>query len=92
MQQYWLLQHSRSVQHYPGCWVSRIHGCPTAPSPAQVTNPARSTGRDITELHTAVTELVENINRKYGRPASNYLPVHYLERHVPLHERMAFYR
>ncbi|KAG2502215.1 hypothetical protein HYH03_000701 [Edaphochlamys debaryana] len=55
----------------------------------QITNPPRSTGRDITELHRCVNNLVESINRKYGKGA--YLPVQYLERHVPLHERMAFY-
>lgn len=57
----------------------------------QVTNPPRSTGKDITELHSFVTELVDSINKKYGRPSANYLPVQYLERHVPLHERMAYY-
>ena len=36
-----------------------------------------------------MTDLVESINTKFGR--TDYLPVHYLERHVPLHERMAFY-
>lgn len=58
----------------------------------QVTNPPRSTGHDITELHSFITDLVSTINYKYGNPSTNYVPVHYLERHVPLHERMAFYR
>mmetsp|Transcript_2058 Transcript_2058/g.5209 ORF Transcript_2058/g.5209 Transcript_2058/m.5209 type:complete len:929 (+) Transcript_2058:1462-4248(+) len=57
----------------------------------QVTNPPRSTGHDITELHAFITNLVASINYKFGTPATNYVPVHYLERHVPLHERMAFY-
>nr|AKA43768.1 trehalose-6-phosphate synthase [Dunaliella viridis] len=57
----------------------------------QVTNPPRSTGHDITELHAFVTNLVASINYKYGNPSTNYVPVHYLERRVPLHERMAFY-
>ncbi|KXZ45849.1 hypothetical protein GPECTOR_50g643 [Gonium pectorale] len=55
----------------------------------QITNPPRSSGRDITELHRCVNNLVESINRKFGKGA--YQPVQYLERHVPLHERMAFY-
>lgn len=55
----------------------------------QITNPPRSSGRDITELHEYIVQLVSNINRTYGTPT--YQPVHYLERHVPLHERMAFY-
>lgn len=33
--------------------------------------------------------LVASINDKFG--ASGYQPVKYLERHVPLHERIAFY-
>ncbi|KAL6765404.1 trehalose-6-phosphate synthase/phosphatase [Haematococcus lacustris] len=57
----------------------------------QVTNPPRSTGREVLELHRAVAALVEAINTKYAKPSAKYLPVHYLERHVPLHERMAFY-
>ncbi|KAG2439617.1 hypothetical protein HXX76_004969 [Chlamydomonas incerta] len=55
----------------------------------QITNPPRSTGRDIAELHRCVLGLVDSINRKYGK--GSYQPVQYLERHVPLHERMAFY-
>ncbi|GIL85506.1 hypothetical protein Vretimale_13398 [Volvox reticuliferus] len=55
----------------------------------QIANPPRSTGRDITELHRCVNNLVDSINRKYGK--GTYQPVQYLERHVPLHERMAFY-
>ncbi|GFH10594.1 glyco_transf_20 domain-containing protein, partial [Haematococcus lacustris] len=58
---------------------------------AEVTNPPRSTGREVLELHRAVAALVEAINTKYAKPSAKYLPVHYLERHVPLHERMAFY-
>eukprot|EP00798_Chlamydomonas_sp_ICE-L_P015885 gene15885-22013_t len=57
----------------------------------QITNPPRSTGRDIGELHKFVTNLVDSINLRFGKPEMGYLPVHYLERHVPLHERMAFY-
>ncbi len=74
--------------------TSRAHtaSCHARLPVPQVTNPPRSSGKDITELHSYVTELVDTINRKYGRAASNYLPVHYLERHVPLHERMAYYR
>jgi trehalose-6-phosphate synthase len=112
----------------------------------QITNPPRSSGKDVGELHAYVRDLVDRINRKYGKPVrgggappvlappsavaaaaaaaaaggqpmearaaaaavaaataaaaanggacagAGYLPVHYLERHVPLHERMAYYR
>ena len=85
------------VESINGSLHPSIHACMHActhslATPSQVTNPPRSTNRDIVELHTFVTELVEGINRKYSQPAANYTPVHYLERHVPLHERMAFYR
>lgn len=55
----------------------------------QITNAPRTSGKDIAELHEYVLNLAQRINRKYGQP--NYEPVQYLERHVPLHERMAFY-
>ncbi|MEW5315842.1 MAG: hypothetical protein WDW38_007244 [Sanguina aurantia] len=57
----------------------------------QITNPPRSAGRDITELQLAINTAVQSINNKYGDPEAGYEPVMYLERHVPLHERMAFY-
>lgn len=55
----------------------------------QITNAPRSSGKEVTELHEAVRDLVTNINNRYG--TSDYTPVLYLERHVPLHERIAFY-
>lgn len=55
----------------------------------QITNAPRTSGKDIAELHEYVLSLAQRINRKYGQPG--YDPVQYLERHVPLHERMAFY-
>lgn len=48
--------------------------------------PSRPSVHDVHDVQ------VESINAKYSRAASNYVPVHYLERHVPLHERMAFYK
>ena len=41
------------------------------------------------EVHEAVREAVRRINARFGGPG--YEPVHCLERHVPLHERIAFY-
>ena len=49
----------------------------------------RSSGKDLSELHEYVLGLVRNINKRYGQ--EGYEPVCYLERHVPLHERIAFY-
>ncbi|KAG2429730.1 hypothetical protein HYH02_013987 [Chlamydomonas schloesseri] len=39
----------------------------------QITNPPRSTGRDIAKLHRCVLGLVDSINRKYGK--GSYQPV-----------------
>lgn len=41
------------------------------------------------ELVQYVRTLVASINDKFG--CNGYQPVKYLERHVPLHERIAFY-
>jgi len=55
----------------------------------QITNAPRSSGQEVTELHDYIRALVASINRRFGMPG--YDPVLYLERHVPLHERIAFY-
>ena len=49
----------------------------------------RSSGRDITELNTFVLNLVKRINQKYG--SGNYKPVVWLDRPVPLYEKIALY-
>ncbi|KAF8070915.1 TPS5 [Scenedesmus sp. PABB004] len=55
----------------------------------QITNAPRSSGKELAELHEAALALVAAINGRWGGPG--YTPVAYLERHVPLHERIAFY-
>lgn len=55
----------------------------------QMTNAPRASSEELTELRHYVHQIVERIQKKYGGPA--YDPVCYLERHVPLHERIAFY-
>ncbi|WIA31619.1 hypothetical protein OEZ86_002503 [Tetradesmus obliquus] len=55
----------------------------------QITNAPRSSGKELAELHEAALALVARINGRWGSPG--YSPVAYLERHVPLHERIAFY-
>jgi trehalose 6-phosphate synthase/phosphatase len=55
----------------------------------QVTSAARAPGRDVDDLHTHVISLVESINAKYRSPG--YEPVVWLERPVPLYERIALY-
>ena len=42
--------------------------------PLKITNPPRSTGKDVTELHRFVTDVVTRINNKYST-ADGYQPV-----------------
>lgn len=49
----------------------------------------RSPGKDVQELHDFAVAVVERINAKYG--AEGYQPVVWLERSVPLYERIALY-
>jgi trehalose 6-phosphate synthase/phosphatase len=55
----------------------------------QVTSAARAPGRDVEDLHAHVIALVESINTKFRAPG--YEPVVWLERPVPLYERIALY-
>jgi trehalose 6-phosphate synthase/phosphatase len=55
---------------------------------AQITNEPRATGKELSELADCVRGLVARINERFGSPG--YEPVHYIARHVPLHERIAF--
>ena len=49
----------------------------------------RAPGKDVEELQHFVMDLVEGINAKYRQPG--YEPVVWLERSVPLYERIALY-
>ncbi|KAI3437768.1 hypothetical protein D9Q98_000215 [Chlorella vulgaris] len=55
----------------------------------QVTSPARAPGKDVEELQRFVLDLVEAVNARYRSPG--YEPVVWLERSVPLYERIALY-
>ncbi|GMH43259.1 hypothetical protein BSKO_11181 [Bryopsis sp. KO-2023] len=55
----------------------------------QITNAPRASGPDLQELVQYIRNLVATINDRFGQ--QGYKPVKYLERHVPLHERIAFY-
>jgi trehalose 6-phosphate synthase/phosphatase len=62
----------------------------------QVANPARSGGKEVQELVAEIHSIVAHINRTYGEPQGadgrpSVPPVMLLERHVPLHERIALY-
>ncbi|KAL6772144.1 TSPSP1 [Auxenochlorella protothecoides x Auxenochlorella symbiontica] len=53
----------------------------------QVTSAARAPGKDVDELHSFVVALVRRINDRFRAPG--YEPVVWVERPVPLYERMA---
>lgn len=55
----------------------------------QVTSAPRAPGKDVEDLHQYVLSLVESINSKFGEPG--YQPVVWLERPVPLYEKIALY-
>lgn len=50
---------------------------------------SRTAGQEIADLHTFCVELVASINAKYG--GEGYQPIVWLERPVPLYERIALY-
>ena len=55
----------------------------------QVTSAPRAPGKDVEDLHAYVLSLVEAINTRFGEPG--YQPVVWLERPVPLYEKIALY-
>jgi len=69
------------LEHYPE-WRGKL-------VLVQVTSAARAPGRDVEDLHAYVINLVETINAKFREPG--YEPVVWLERPVPLYERIALY-
>ncbi|KAG6547158.1 hypothetical protein Mapa_011410 [Marchantia paleacea] len=55
----------------------------------QIAHPARGRGKDVTEVQNEIYGLVKKINKEFG--TKNYLPVMFIERNVPLWERIAFF-
>ncbi|CAM6101672.1 unnamed protein product [Calypogeia fissa] len=55
----------------------------------QIANPARSRGKDVTEVQDEVYALVEKINNEFG--SKNYQPVMLIERNTRMAERIAYY-
>lgn len=55
----------------------------------QILNSARSGNEDTEELKEALHAVAVETNNLYG--SSGYTPIQLLERHVPLHERIAFF-
>jgi len=55
----------------------------------QVTSAPRAPGKDVEDLHAYALSLVDAINSRFGEPG--YQPVVWLERPVPLYEKIALY-
>ncbi|CAK9223018.1 unnamed protein product [Sphagnum troendelagicum] len=55
----------------------------------QVANPARGRGKDVEELQNEAYGIAQRINDRFG--SEGYNPVLLVERHVPFHERIAYY-
>jgi trehalose 6-phosphate synthase/phosphatase len=55
----------------------------------QIANPARGRGKDVEELQNEAYGIAQRINDRFG--SEGYSPVVLVERHVPFHERIAYY-
>ncbi|KAL5997762.1 putative alpha,alpha-trehalose-phosphate synthase [UDP-forming] 7 [Asimina triloba] len=55
----------------------------------QITNPARGSGRNLEEIEAEIRESCNRINEAFGQPG--YEPVVFIDRPVPISERIAFY-
>ncbi|CAM6072530.1 unnamed protein product [Sphagnum tenellum] len=55
----------------------------------QIANPARGRGKDVEELQNEAYGIAQRINDRFG--SEGYNPVLLVERHVPFHERIAYY-
>jgi trehalose 6-phosphate synthase/phosphatase len=52
-------------------------------------NPARGRGKDVEELQNEADAIAQRINGRFG--SEGYKPVVLVQRHVPFHERIAYY-
>lgn len=55
----------------------------------QILNPARTTGKDVTETRTEAIKIADRINAAYGH--HNYKPVVLIEGSLPSYEKIAYY-
>ncbi|KAH9550901.1 hypothetical protein CY35_10G096200 [Sphagnum magellanicum] len=55
----------------------------------QIVNPARGQGKDVEELQNEADAIAQRINGRFG--SEGYEPVVLVQRHVPFHERIAYY-
>ncbi|XP_060972920.1 probable alpha,alpha-trehalose-phosphate synthase [UDP-forming] 11 [Cannabis sativa] len=57
----------------------------------QITNPARSQGKDVQDVENETNSIAEEINRKYGNENNGYKPIVFIKRQVTTLEKFAFY-
>ncbi|XP_050219630.1 probable alpha,alpha-trehalose-phosphate synthase [UDP-forming] 11 [Mercurialis annua] len=55
----------------------------------QITNPARSQGKDVQDVETEAKLVLEQVNELYG--TKDYQPIVYINRHVSTEEKAAYY-
>ncbi|GAA0140641.1 hypothetical protein LIER_01950 [Lithospermum erythrorhizon] len=55
----------------------------------QIANPPRGKGIDLDEIQAEIEESCKRINKDFGKPG--YEPIIYINRSVPVSEKMAFY-
>lgn len=57
----------------------------------QITNAPRSNSKETQDLLYFIKSTADRINQKYGDARVGFSPLIYIERPVPLHERLAYY-
>lgn len=57
----------------------------------QITNPPRSNTKETHDMVEFIKSTADRINKKYGDSRTGFLPLIYIERLVPLHERLAYF-
>lgn len=80
------MHHAALQTGHPESASPILHPCAVLKNLPAVT---RSSGRDLKELNEFCQSLVKRINDKYS--SSTYTPVVWLDRPVPLYERVALY-
>lgn len=57
----------------------------------QITNPARSKGKDVQDVEEETNSIAEEINRKYGDENGDYKPIVFIKTFVSTLEKAAYY-
>ncbi|KAF2575070.1 hypothetical protein F2Q70_00000981 [Brassica cretica] len=57
----------------------------------QITNPARSSGKDVQDVETQIHLIADEVNNKFGRPGSGYKPIVFVNGPVSTLDKVAYY-